>query len=490
MFFITVDLGTTNIKVCCFNRNMQPLSMESVPVEYFTEDDQVEFDPEAYFINVLHTIKRCLDQCGIREVEQIVLTGQAESLIVLDEEGKPLCRGISWLDNRSKHECRELKSRFDTESFYRITGQPDIVTTWPITKILWLKHNEKKVFGEVSSFVLLKDFIIYRLTGLLQGEFSIYNFTYYFDIIRKCYITEILDYVGIEPSKLPALTMPCSLVGSITADIAEKLNLVFRSSVNCGTLDHFAGMIGTGNIEPGSISESTGTVMSIATLTDKPLFSKEKLGCHFGPFENSYVLLATCESGGISLEWFKRQFMPEISYAQLDLQAAEKQPDKNLLFLPYINGINSPDFIENASGVFFGLRHTTQKIDMAIAVMEGVAHLLAVNTEVIKQNGIGFNSIVSTGGGSKSDIWCQMKADIANTTVLVPQNTEAASLGAAMIGAVSAKVFTSYEHAVKSCVKINKKYAPRTNPLLRQKHVKYKLLFSRMAPLFNDFASN
>lgn len=120
-----------------------------------------------------------------------------------------------------------------------------------------------------------------------------------------------MDYVGIKKSQFPPLFEPCTDIGKIKCEAANYLLINSDADVNIGTLDHFAGMIGTGNIKPGAVSESTGTVMSISTIVDKPLFSEYRVGCHYGPFKNSYVLLAICESGGISLEWFKREFLNE-----------------------------------------------------------------------------------------------------------------------------------------------------------------------------------
>ena len=99
------------------------------------------------------------------QIHQIVLTGQAESLVVLDQQGKSLRNGISWLDMRSEKECEELRAIIDEEESYKIMGQPKIIPTWPITKILWLKKHEKQIFDQAGHYLLLKDYIQYRLTG-------------------------------------------------------------------------------------------------------------------------------------------------------------------------------------------------------------------------------------------------------------------------------------------------------------------------------------
>ena len=296
--------------------------------------------------------------------------------------GKPVRRAISWLDNRSGEQADELSRVFDPRVCHAITGQCEILTTWPVTKILWLKQKENASFLLADKYLLLKDYVVFRLTGVMAGEFSIYNFSYYFDIVKKDYWPEILDYVGIRRSQLPQLVEPCSDIGKVLPEIADSLSIPHAALVNIGTLDHFAGMIGTGNIKPGIISESTGTVLTIATMIESPYTvapdsDKPLASCHYGPFKDSYVLLSTCESGGVSLEWFRNEFMKDESYKDLDRIWAGLDIGSPLVFLPYVNGTNAPDFDKNAKGVFYGLSTSHTKYDMSFAIMEGVAHMLA-----------------------------------------------------------------------------------------------------------------
>jgi len=140
MNYISIDLGTTNIKVAIYNEKMAELGIESINVEYIKENNIVEFNAEEYFDNV----KTAIINCCLKSLEtkpfpikQIILTGQAESLIIVDKEMQPLRNGISWLDMRSEMECQELKTQFDENTRYKITGQPEIIPALSITKILW-----------------------------------------------------------------------------------------------------------------------------------------------------------------------------------------------------------------------------------------------------------------------------------------------------------------------------------------------------------------
>jgi len=482
--FISIDLGTTNVKVCVFDKNLDIIATGSKAVEYISDNERIEFSALRYFDDLIDLIRGCLAKTGKTEISRIVLTGQAESLVALDNDGAPLMNAISWMDARSARQCEEIKKIFDHETCYKTTGNPEMITTWPITKILWLKQQLPEVFQRVSKYVMLKDYIIYRLTGVLSGEYSIYNFTHYFDITSKEYWNDILEYVGISRAQLPELIEPCTDVGPVLPEIARELDVTGELLVNAGTLDHFASMIGTGNIRSGQISETTGTVMTLATLIEKPIFSSPPVGCHVGPFSDHYVMLAVCEGGGINLEWYKNQFLPGIDYNELNSILADRKIHPKLLYLPYISGVSAPDYDAGARGVFSGLEAHMDKYDMALAIMEGVAHQVERNIRYFNNLGIQSDSITSTGGGARSEIWNQLKADISNIRIAVPENEEAACLGAAMIGAVKAGVFSGYDDAVSLCVKIKKTFKPLNHDEMAKKHELFDLLYEQMKKVF------
>ncbi len=476
MNFLTVDLGTTNIKTGCFDENYNLLHICQKKVEYIKEKaGYVEFDAQKYFENVLSCMVQCVKQSNVTQIAQIVLTGQAESLVVLGQDSKPLIKGISWLDSRSQKQTAILDKEFAT--VYEITGNPQIIPTWPITKMLWLKENRQEVFLNAKKYLLIKDYIAYMLCNEMYSEMSVCNFSCYFDVQKKRYWQEILNFVQIKEHQLPPLCEPGTVIGKTTPEITTALGVRDSIKVNVGTLDHFAGMIGTGNIKTGIISESTGTVLSLATLVEKPTFSTEKIGCHYGPFKDSYVLLTCCESGGLCLEWFKNNF--NISYEELNNYVNSNIEDTNLIFLPYINGSNPPEFKENTTGVFYGITANTTKYQMARAVMQGVAFMLNKNLECYKRLGVKPTEIYSTGGGSKSDYWCKIKADISSVTVKIPTINEAANLGCAIMGCVSERVYNNYPQATKKiCIK--KEFTPEKNKVLLEKYNLFNDVFQRL----------
>ncbi|MEA4870948.1 Xylulose kinase [bioreactor metagenome] len=478
MLFLAVDLGSTNTKAALYDQQMRCLAMQSAPVDYIRKDGFVEFEPEAYVSRVFDLI-RSVSSGNNGEKICITLTGQAESLLVLGDSGAPLMNAISWMDERSAEECAALERTFSREACYARTGQPAALPTWPATKILWLRAHRPDVFAAAAHYILLKDYMVFRLTGKLVSDRSIATFTYYFDIYEQSYWPGMLSFLGIRDAQLPPLAEPCVMVGALLSAVAARLGLSPDTLVNNGTLDHFCGMIGTGNIREGLLSLSTGTVLGLSTLAASPVRRDTGIPMHYGFQPDSYVMLSASESGGVSLDWYKNAFLPDVSYRDIDREAALRKPG-DVLFLPYLVGSNGPEFDLDACGMFYGLRSRHDAYDLALAVMDGVCHLLRKNCDQLRASGAGIERIIATGGGAKSALWCQMQANITGLPVCLPAEKEAALLGAAMIGAVSSGRFSSLADAVAKTVRFSGEYSPAPQPGDERRHRQFLRLYDAM----------
>ncbi len=471
-----IDLGSTNIKIAIYSKDFTLIDRQSRPVEYIRDQGFVEFDALAYLDTLTSLLASMVQENHITSLAQIAFTGQAESLVVLGQDGKPLMNAISWMDERSSEECQVLSAQFPPAVCEAVTGQMAVLPTWPATKILWLKNHRPEVYENASAYMLLKDYIVYALTGVMCSDMSIATFSFYFDIYNKCYWEEMLHAIGISQQQLPVLAEPCTVAGTLTPMLQQKLGLVGETAVNIGTLDHFAGMIGTGNITPGGITLSTGTVMAMAVMCQEPVPQNTGIAMHYGFLPNTHVMLPVAESGGVSLEWFRRSCMPNTTYDEMNRILADRAPN-DLLFLPYLVGTNAPEFDASAKGVFWGLRQEHDAVDMAGAIMEGVAYVLHKNCRHIAGQGMTLCQIIATGGGAKSPIWCQMYADITGLPVGIPAEKEAACLGAAMIAAVNSGAFEDYEAAAKELVAFSQVYTPRPSARYEKKFRQFCRLY-------------
>lgn len=480
--YIGIDLGSTNTKAVLYDANFNLLGIASRPVTYERQGGIVEFNLTNYCNDLLEMLSELLKVKSIT-LKSIGFTGQAESLVVLDASGKPMMNAISWMDERSVKECTDLSKLFSEEIVHEVTGQAAVSPTWPATKILWLKNNKPEIFKNAKTYMLLKDYIVYYLTGKKLADMSIATFSLYFDIKKKCYWQEMLDAIGIDETALPPLTEPCVEAGTLLNNIASIIGADTNAKVNIGTLDHFAGMIGTGNTGTDQMTLSMGTVMAVAKMLEKGQTLPNDMALHYGYQPDTYVLLPVAESGGVSLEWFRRTCMPEVNYKKLNEVWEERTEISDVIFLPYINGTCAPEFDANATGVFWGLRQEHDAFDMAKAVIEGVSFLLKKNCDHLKQNGINCNEILAVGGGAKSPTWCQMWADTTGMTVKIPKEQEAASLGAAMIAAVVDGQFANYEDAAGKVVSFDAIYQPADTDKYNHKYARFCKLYDASVTL-------
>ena len=482
MYYIGVDLGSTNIKVAIYTEKMELIDRQSVPVNYIRENGFVEFDAELYVDGLTALIRSMVEKNNVdaEKISQITLTGQAESLVVIDQNGKALMNAISWMDERSTQECQELEKQFTAAEIEAVTGQMAVLPTWPATKILWLKHNRPEIFQNAATYMMIKDFVVYKLTGKKLGDMSIATFTFYFDIYEKKYWQKMLTAIGITEAQLPQLAEPCTIAGNVSASAAAASGMSQNTRVNIGTLDHFTGMIGTGNVSLGGMTLSTGTVMALTTMSAEPAPRDSGIAMHYGFRPDTHIMLPVAESGGVSLEWFRRTCMGTVTYDMMNEELSKRNLPNNLLFLPYLVGTNSPEFDADASGMFYGLRQENDVYDMACAVMEGVAFMLRKNCDHIRAKGTQIRHIIATGGGSKSPIWCQLQADITGLPVVIPAEKEAACFGCAIIGAVTDGVFAGFEDAADKCVSFTHRYEPVNHDRYEVKYKKFCALYEAM----------
>ncbi len=211
-------------------------------------------------------------QAGVdpADVKAIAVSSQGETTIALDEKGLPLRPALVWLDNRSAPQAQWLASQFDSRVVYETTGVPEILPTWTACKILWIRENEPEIFKRARKFLLVKDYLMYRLSGEYTTEGAIACTTLLYDIRRHQWWGEMLDAVGISADQLPAIVRPGEAVGHLSAAAAAELGLDRRTLVIPAGMDQAAGAIGAGSITPDIISETTGAAMAIQVTSPYP----------------------------------------------------------------------------------------------------------------------------------------------------------------------------------------------------------------------------
>ena len=448
--FLGIDIGTTSLKAAVFDESGKRLGFRVVDYTLSTDPKTgyIEFDAESYITFCKQVIKELTAECG--KIDAISVDTQGETMILTDENGKPLYPAVVWLDNRAVEEAEEIKQKFGNKLVYEVTGQPEISAGWPACKLLWFQKNRPEVWEKTAKIFLLEDWVLYRLSGNFVTEPTIQSSTIYYDIRNRLWWREMLDFVGIKETQLPALKPSMTPVGDY-----EGIPVV------TGALDQIAGTIGCGVTDASVISEMTGTIMAICAMTDKiPPYDPESIiPCHMHALDGKYCLILWTSTAGIALKWFKNTFSENFSFRELDELAKEIAPGcDGLTMLPYFTGSTMPKYNPDATATFSGITLAHTRGHFARAIMESVAYLLREDLEYIGADGV--KEIRVTGGGASSPLWVQMKADVTGKTLRTVSESETACLGTAILAAVGIGAYRSVEEAAKKLVAPKTSYAP------------------------------
>jgi xylulokinase len=491
---LTLDVGTTAVKIGLFLENLTPLAF--VINEYLLitpQSDVVEMDPDVYWKNTVQGIREVLKKTGtlMEEVACITCTTQGETFVPVGADGRHLYNAIVWLDSRAKEEAELIAKRYNPEIFYKKTGLPEVNAYCPIAKLLWLKNKYPKVYENAEKILLLEDYLIFRFCGEYATNPALMCSTGYFDIIENQTWHEALEAFGLDTSKIPPV-YPCgTIVGSLSEKTATELGLKTDTKIVTGAMDQVASAIGSGNIEEGILQDSTGTCLAVAaTATKLELGRWSPVTVYSHGVEGKYLLIMISQTAGIILKWFRNEFCRDIvaacgdaAFQEMSVLAASVPPlSKGVSLYPHFTGVQMPKPDELARGVFFGIGLDAGRECFIRAIMEGVGYMLRESIELMRLNP---EHIISLGGGSKSDVWCQIKADILGKKIAVMKTEESASLGAAMLGGVACGLFKDIKDAA-AMLEQKKEYFPEKNAcrLYEKGYARYQMLYESFKPLY------
>lgn len=472
-YLISVDAGTTSFKGALFNEKGELKGIHNSGYELITREGSViEFTAGGYKKALYNVINGLFEQTGINpnDVVGLSIDSQGETLICLNKDGEALRNPIVWLDNRAVREAEELEKTFGVQKVYEVTGQPEVAATWPACKLLWIKKQEPEVYKKINKVFLLEDFLIYSLTGKRAAEKSLLTSTMYLDINTGTWWKDVLDYIGIDEGQLPEIYHSGVPVGRVTKEAAKEYGLSEGTMVVTGALDQLAGMIGAGITGPDQICETTGTCLTVCIpVTEIPEFDRAgPVPCHAGALDGEYYQIYWSQTAGAVLEWFKNNFYAAEDkteandiYRLINEEAASVSPgSQGLIMLPHLSGMACPEFNPEAKGVFYGIQLMHGRRHFSRAIMESVGYMLKEFLVSAEKAGGEFDEIRSLGGGAKSRLWNQMKADITGKKIITLKNSEAACLGAAILAGLGTGVFDTIDSAVKKLVDTDMKYIP------------------------------
>jgi len=489
--FLGIDIGTTGAKVVIFNKTGDILAEEYKEHSLIhPKPGWVELDSEQIFFNIKEIIKKALQKISTNssnndKVKALAISCQGEAVIPVNKDGNALYNAIVTFDNRTQEQYEFWKKGLGEKAVFEITGMP-LNPMYSINKIMWLKKHRKDIFKETVKFLCFEDFVQMKFGVVPKISYSLAARTSAFDIVRKEWSKEILAEANINIDLLSNPSPSAEIVGEINPAIASEIGLPKDLIIATGGHDQACGAFGSGIIKEGQAMNAAGTSDVITLMLDKPYINEAMLKNNYpcAPYviPNKYSALTFNLTGGLLLKWYRDNFCYEEAqiaqkegkniYKIIDERIYEKPV--NVFILPHFVGSGTPTLDANSKGIIIGLDIETNKSKISRAVLESNAYDLKLNMEKIENMGIKINSLTAIGGGAKSEIWLQIKANVLNKPIKTLKNTEAASLGAALLAGISIGEYRSFEEAVKIAVKFKDEFIPQQN-MIKEYEKRYEI---------------
>lgn len=463
-YILVHDIGTTGDKAVLFDVEKRSI-VSSTIVEYPTYHPYplwAEQNPADWWSAFIESTKSLLRNIDPRDVEAVSFSGQMMACLPVNRDGEALRNAIIWMDQRSVKEVEFIKSMFSEYEFYSITGNR-LSPTYPIAKILWLKRSEPAIYSKAYMFLQPKDYIIAKLTGTFQTDYSDASLTGMLDISKRDWAIEVLSEIGIDADKLPVVRPSTTIVGEVSGDAANLLGLHHRPPVIMGCGDGICTAVGATATDIHDSYIYLGASAWLSTISDRPLLDKSMRFFNMVYIEPTlYTPTGTMQTAGAALRWFRdnifllekavASLLNTSAYELIDSEAEKSPPGANgLLFLPYLMGERAPWWSSYARGVLLGLTLSHSRNDIARAVLEGIAlNLGLVMLSFIENGAIIREPVALVGGGARSRLWPRILSNIYNSSIAVLKyREEVAALGAGITAAYAIKVFNSLNESKK-----------------------------------------
>lgn len=445
-----IDLGTSSIKTIIMDASgrVEAAAAREYPI-HIPQPGFAEQDPEDWYLGAVQTIRQVLAESGINpaQVSGIGLSGQMHGLVCLDKSGNVLRPAIIWADQRSAVQVKKVYDLVGTDRISQWTGNP-LATGFMLPSWLWILDNEPEIAAKTAHILLPKDYLRFRLTGLIGSEASDASSTSIFDINHRDWCRPLLDLVQINSDLLPEIHPSEQVCSGLTDTTAQDTGLPFGTPVIFGGADQAMQAIGRGVIDPGVLSCAISTGGQLVTPVARPQHDPQlRIHCMCHALPDMWYMMAATLSAGLSLRWLRDNIIKSMNYQQIADLAAESSDTQELLFLPHLVGERTPYMDPKSKGVFYGLTPHHHLGHLARAVMEGVVFSLRLGMEVFEGLGIQIKHVVASGGGTRHLLWLELLANIFGREVEVSEMPDASALGAAMLAGVGCGLYADIREA-------------------------------------------
>ena len=450
---VGIDLGTTNLTVVAFDVAGEMVAQASRPTPtYHPRAEWTEHDPDRLWERLCEAMREVVSAVGDADrIAGLAIASMGEAGVPLDREGRALYPVIGWHDPRTQPQADRWADSFGDPRTYQITGTP-IDYIYSLNKLLWLREHEPDVARRIHKFLCMEDYVIFRLTGELATDLSMASRTMALDMAAEQWSTEIMAAADIDIDIWPPLHESGEIVGRVTAAASAATGLAADTPVVTGGHDHTCGMLAAGVLEPGMMLDSSGTVEGMWFPLAEPLLRDELREAGYAHEHHVvpglYLISGSVMTSGVLLDWAKETFGFD-SIEQMTSAAAAVAPGAGgVAILPHFRGSTTPISDPRSRGAIIGLTMSTNRAAVARAVMEAVAFEMRTNLEFLRRwLPQPLTQIRGIGGGARSDVWLQIKADVLGHPIERPTVTEGTALGAALLAGVGVGVYRDHRAA-------------------------------------------
>ena len=445
-YFIGIDVGTSATKSVLFDETGKIIISNSSEYELIQpHNGWAQQRPNDWKNAAVETLKSIAQKVNVEEIKGIGVTGQMHGLVVLDENNDVLYDSIIWCDQRTEKEVNQIIDTIGKERYIDLTlNAPN--TSFTLSKLLWLKNNEPDIFSKIRKVLLPKDYINFCLTGNFSTDVSDASGTGYFDVKNRKWSKEILATFDIDEELLPQVYESSQVIGNITEvlqckQVYQQIQLSLQEQ-EIKRLPQWETVLLN---RVAQVFRWEQAVLCSQQLTSLYMINSED--SHLLPCCQKHVhIMGVTQGCGLSVNWFRKNFAQEYSYAELDENAKEITSD-GIIYLPYLMGERTPHLDPNCRGSFTGISVNHNCFNFYRAVLEGVCFSLKDCCEVICESGIDLNTIKVGGGGAKSRLWLQILADITTNNLYSSQCVESGALGVAILASVGSGFYNSVTEA-------------------------------------------
>ena len=453
---LTIDIGSSSMRAILHDRSgaiMHKCRRSTVP-NYRSGGTRVELDANTFVETLLSLLKEAGDFCQHGNTKPLALsvTSQRSSVVPVNNRGEPLAPFIMWHDKRTVPLCRELKPHEDL--VYSTTGLR-ISPVFSAVKMTWIRKEQPDVYRKTTKMLGVHDLALFTLCGRFVTDHSLASNTNLLNLKTCQWDQELLDIFSVDRAHLCDLVAAGSVCGRTSRDLQRQTGIAEGTPVVTAGGDQQCAALGLGVSSVGKLKCTTGTGSYLIAHVDAPVIDeKKRFLCKIGAIPGSYNLEAGMLTTGTVYRWFLEQFYGGAP-GDTQVEAANQEvltspPGANgALLLPYFEGSGAPYWNPKDTGMFYGLKLSTTRADMARAVMEGIVLGMEENVSLFRQKLGTVSQISISGGMTRFDAYNQLQADIYGSDVALYPNRESTSLGAWISAAVACGLYGSYDEAFR-----------------------------------------